>query len=91
MPWTVLRVRFEAERRQVQFLLGAPSFESCQAKSYKEVTGRTYPWRVTDFQMYYRELGEWLNQQIANLSFRNGCVGSNPTLSAIIMLELCLC
>jgi hypothetical protein len=26
MPWTVLRVRFEAERRQVQFLLGAPSF-----------------------------------------------------------------
>ena len=34
---------------------------------------------------YYRELGEWLNQQIANLSFRNGCVGSNPTLSANYM------
>ena len=27
------------------------------------------------------ELGEWLNQQIANLSFRNGRVGSNPTFS----------
>jgi hypothetical protein len=25
MPWTVLRVRFEAERRQVQFLLRAPN------------------------------------------------------------------
>ena len=25
MPWTVLRVGFEAERRQVRFLLGAPS------------------------------------------------------------------
>ena len=26
-------------------------FESRQAKRYKEVTDRTYPWQVTDFQL----------------------------------------
>ena len=29
-----------------------------------------------------RELPEWLKEQIANLSSRKGCIGSNPILSA---------
>ena len=36
---------------------------------------------------FYGELGEWLNQQIANLSSRNGRVSSNLTLSAKNMDE----
>jgi hypothetical protein len=31
-----------------------------------------------------RELPEWLKEQIANLSSRKGCIGSNPILSAIL-------
>jgi hypothetical protein len=31
----------------------------------------------------YGELVEWLIQWIANPSFRNGCIGSIPILSAI--------
>ena len=32
-----------------------------------------------------RELGEWLSQQFAKLSFRNGRKGSNPLLSASVV------
>ena len=31
---------------------------------------------------YFGRVPEWLTEQIANLSSRKGCVGSNPTSSA---------
>jgi hypothetical protein len=48
-PWED-RKSFSMVLLEVRILPYTPSFESRQAKSYKEATGRTYPWRVTDFR-----------------------------------------
>lgn len=49
MPWTVLRVGFEAKRRQVRFLLGAPSFVVLASKKHT--------WKVFEDQLSVKQEG----------------------------------
>ena len=69
---------------------GGRMFESChtdqQWKISSAVEQRPYKAKVKSSILLsstiYGELAEWLRQQFAKLSSRNGRIGSNPILSA---------
>ena len=61
-----------------------PSFESRQAKSYKEVTGRTYPWRVTDFRIFYTAIDYRLGQDTFNFQSGVRLPVAVPVLGAFV-------
>ena len=56
-------------------------------KRYKEVTGRTYPWQVTNFHFYSWKCGRvWLMATVLKTVVSKGTVSSNLTVSAKLYL-----